>query len=214
MKIIGINGSPRKNWNTSTLLHKALEGAASMGAETELVNLYDLKYRGCISCFACKKKGGNLGTCAMRDDLSPLLEALKVADAIVFGSPLYYMNISSGMIALLERFLYSNSIYSDDKPNLYPKKTASAFIYTMNITAEDMAELNGKTYLSFYQEMLTERLGVAPKLLYSHFTYQFSDYKLYESPLSSEPGRAKQREEQFPLDCEAAYQMGKELINI
>ncbi|XWX63056.1 flavodoxin family protein [Desulfitobacterium sp. AusDCA] len=48
MKVIAINGSPRKNKNTATLLNKALEGA-----ETELIHLYDLNYKGCVSCFAC-----------------------------------------------------------------------------------------------------------------------------------------------------------------
>jgi len=42
MQVIGINGSPRKQWNTATLVAKALEGAAAQGAETELVHLYDL----------------------------------------------------------------------------------------------------------------------------------------------------------------------------
>jgi multimeric flavodoxin WrbA len=51
MKAIGVNGSPRKKWNTATLLKKALEGAASEGAKTALVHLYDLDYKGCISCF-------------------------------------------------------------------------------------------------------------------------------------------------------------------
>ena len=54
MKIIAINGSPRENKNTGTLLKKALEGAESCGAEIEFINLYDLDYKGCISCFACK----------------------------------------------------------------------------------------------------------------------------------------------------------------
>ena len=44
MKIMAFNGSPRKQWNTATLLGKALEGAASQGAETELIHLYDLDY--------------------------------------------------------------------------------------------------------------------------------------------------------------------------
>ena len=51
MKIMAFNGSPRKkNWNTVTLLEHALQGAASAGAETELVQLYDLDFSGCISC--------------------------------------------------------------------------------------------------------------------------------------------------------------------
>ena len=58
MKIMAFNGSPRKEWNTATLLKKTLEGASSQGAKTELIHLYDLNYKGCISCFACKEKGG------------------------------------------------------------------------------------------------------------------------------------------------------------
>jgi Multimeric flavodoxin WrbA len=58
VKIIAFNGSPRKEWNTATLLKKALKGAKSQGAETKLVHLYDLNYKGCISCFACKTIGG------------------------------------------------------------------------------------------------------------------------------------------------------------
>ena len=92
MTIIGINGSPRKKWNTATLLTKALEGAASQGADTELVHLYDLDYKGCISCFACKIiDGPHNGRCAVKDDLSPILKKIEdEADAIILGSPIYF----------------------------------------------------------------------------------------------------------------------------
>ena len=46
MNIMAFNGSPRKDWNTANLLNKALEGAASKGATTELIHLYDLNYKG------------------------------------------------------------------------------------------------------------------------------------------------------------------------
>lgn len=70
MNVIAVNGSPRKNWNTHILLGKALEGAKDAGAQTELVNLYDLEYKGCISCLACKLKNGkSLGRCALNDGL-------------------------------------------------------------------------------------------------------------------------------------------------
>ena len=55
MKIIAVNGSPRKNWNTDTLLRNVLDGAASAGAETEMVCLYDLNFKGCRSCI-CREK--------------------------------------------------------------------------------------------------------------------------------------------------------------
>jgi multimeric flavodoxin WrbA len=48
MKVLAFNGSPRRKWNTATLLNHALEGAASKGAETELIHLYDLRYKGCV----------------------------------------------------------------------------------------------------------------------------------------------------------------------
>ena len=69
--LIAINGSPRKNWNTATLLQHAMKGAADAGASTEMINLYSLNFKGCTSCFACKLKTRPHGSCAMKDDLSP-----------------------------------------------------------------------------------------------------------------------------------------------
>ncbi len=85
MKIYGINGSPRKNKNTATLLQKALEGvkeaAKDKEIETEIINLYDLNYTGCISCFACKRLGSNsYGKCAVKDNLQEVLEKVSQGD--------------------------------------------------------------------------------------------------------------------------------------
>jgi len=208
MKIIAINGSPRKNWNTATLLNKTLEGAASQKAETELINLYDLKYRGCISCFACKRKDGQHGKCAMKDDLTQVLEKLETADAIIFGSPIYYMNITSGMTALLERFLYSHSIYSAKIPTVYPRKIKAGFIYNMNATEEQVEEFGLKQSLSLRENMIARTLGVPMESLYSYDTYQFSEYDKYESSMFSEEAKAKQKDQQFPIDCQRAFDMG------
>jgi len=107
MKIVAINGSPRKTWNTATLLNKALEGAASQGAETQLIHLYDLNFKGCISCFACKTKGGkSYGQCAVQDDLTPVFKSIEEADAILLGAPIYLGRISGMMGAFFERLLF------------------------------------------------------------------------------------------------------------
>lgn len=104
-KVIAINGSPRKNANTATLLQKALEGAASAGAETEMIHLVDLNYKGCISCFACKRKGTQyVNSCAMRDDLSPVLEKAMQSDGVILGSPIYLGDVTSLMRGFIERF--------------------------------------------------------------------------------------------------------------
>jgi multimeric flavodoxin WrbA len=81
MKVLAINGSSRKTWNTTTLLNKALESAASEGAETEIIHLYDLNFKGCTSCFACKLKGGkSYRNCAYQDELSPVLKNVHKVD--------------------------------------------------------------------------------------------------------------------------------------
>ena len=91
MKALFINGSPRKNGNTAQLLKRAMDGAREAGAEVELVNLYDrnLNYKGCMSCFACKLKGGKKGVCSFKDDLQPILQKAVEADVLVCGSPNY-----------------------------------------------------------------------------------------------------------------------------
>lgn len=211
MKIIAINGSPRKSWNTATLLNKALEGATTHGAETELINLYDLEYKGCISCFACKRKDGVHGKCAMKDDLTPVLEKLETADAIIFGSPIYYMNITSSMLALLERFLFSHTIYSAEIPTVYPRKIQAGFIYTMNINEKLSGEFGIKGVLKTHQNPIERMLGTQLELLYCHDTYQFTDYDKYESSIFSKEAKAKQKAEQFPIDCKEAFEMGVRL---
>ena len=112
-EVLGINGSPRKAWNTATLLEKALEGAASVGARTELVHLYDLDFTGCTSCFACKLKGGkSYGRCAVRDELSPVLDRVREADALVLGSPIYFGTAAGMMRCCMERLLFPYLAYT------------------------------------------------------------------------------------------------------
>ena len=95
MKVFAINGSPRKTWNTAKLLQEVLKGAAAQGAETELIHLYDISFKGCTSCFGCKLKGGkSYGRCAMNDGLTPILEKLAGADTFVLGSPIYFGTVT------------------------------------------------------------------------------------------------------------------------
>lgn len=102
MKVIAINGSPRKNWNTAIMLQSALEGAKADGAETELINLYDYEYKGCVSCLACKRKGSKAnGLCAYKDALNTILEKCKEADALVLGAPIYFGDVTGMMRSFL-----------------------------------------------------------------------------------------------------------------
>ncbi|HQL87992.1 MAG TPA: flavodoxin family protein, partial [Lentisphaeria bacterium] len=114
MKVMAINGSPRKGWNTDMLLKNVLEGAASSGAETEMVYLYDLTFRGCVSCMACKlKKNTKLGRCVLKDELTPVLERAHEADVIVLASPIYFSEVTGEMRSFVERFLFQYLNYND-----------------------------------------------------------------------------------------------------
>ncbi|MBQ6599152.1 MAG: flavodoxin family protein, partial [Lentisphaeria bacterium] len=126
MKIIAVNGSPRKNWNTDTLLRNVLDGAASAGAETEMVCLYDLNFKGCRSCMACKlKKEPRPNRCIVRDDLTGVLDRVHQADAVVLGSPIYFSEVTGEMRSFFERFLFQYLNYDDYSKPLSPaKKTA------------------------------------------------------------------------------------------
>ena len=212
MKVLAVNGSPRKNGNTVALLKQAMDGAKSQGAETRRIDLYSMNYKGCISCFYCKRKDKPHGICAVRDDLTPILAELKETDILLLGSPIYYDNITSGMVAFLERFLFSNYIYSEEIPTVFPKVLPTGFIYDMNITQEQAQKVHLYSNLEKYQRSIKEVLGCRPELLYVYNTWQFSDYSKYESSIFSESEKRKQREEQFPLDCQAAYDLGAKLV--
>jgi multimeric flavodoxin WrbA len=132
-KVIAISGNPRKNGNTATLLQNSLDGAKSQGAETEFVHLIDLKYQGCISCFAYKRKNTKyIGKCALSDDLSPIFEKAMVADAIVLSFPIYVSNITGLMHSFMEHFAFMNISYSNKKSWYETSPKNGAFIYTMN----------------------------------------------------------------------------------
>lgn len=77
-KIIIIDGGPRKNMNTAQLLQRFAEGAKSVGENIEVksVRLYDLEYKGCMSCMACKLKGKSSNICRFKDALTPVLEEI------------------------------------------------------------------------------------------------------------------------------------------
>lgn len=216
MKIYAINGSPRKNKNTAMLLQKALDGAKASAKdkeiETEIINLYDLNYTGCKSCFACKRLGGkSYGKCAVKDDIYEVLEKLSQADGIIFGTPVYFGNITGQLQSFLERLLFPNFEYDKNYTSIAPKKMATAFIYTMNVSEEIMDMVNYKLTFSKIESSI-ERIFTKPKIMYSNDTYQFDDYSKYKSDAFSEEAKAAHRKNQFPLDCQKAFEIGASLI--
>lgn len=208
MNVLALNGSPRKSWNTATLLNKALEGAASQGASTEIIHLYDLNYKGCISCFACKLKGGkSYGKCAYQDDLTPVLEKIAAADAIFLGSPIYFGNVTGEMRSLIERMAFPHLVYDKNYSSLLEKKKPVGFIYTMNIKADMIHEWDYDILLSVTERTFKRIFGAA-EALYVTDTCQFNDYDKYVTTAFDAAAKKKRHLEVFPQDCEKAIAMG------
>jgi len=125
MKILAINGSPRKQGNTSNIIAAMLAGAESVGAETTQVRLHDIDLKGCMGCLTCRQ---NPGVCKQQDDLSPYLEALKTCHGYVIGSPIYMYHVSGQMKIFVDR------VYS-----LYISRAGADGVYDSALPA-------GKTY--------------------------------------------------------------------
>jgi multimeric flavodoxin WrbA len=211
MKVMAFNGSPRKKWNTATLLKKALEGASSQGAETKLINLYDLNFKGCISCFACKTKDGkSYGRCAVKDDLTPLLKEILDVQCIILGSPFYFGTATGQMRSFMERLFFPFYSYTDPPESLFSRKIPTGFIYTLGATEEMAKELGFDHHIKL-NEMFLERIFGATESLCSYDTSQFEDYAKMFAPRFDPEKKARRRREVFPIDCDKAFEMGVRL---
>jgi len=210
-QVLAINGSPRKKWNTATLLQNALDGAASQGAETELVHLYDLTYSGCTSCFACKLKGGrSYGKCAVQDELTPVLEKITDVDALILGSPIYFGTVTGEMRCFMERLLFPYLAYTSPPSTLFERKIRTAFIYTMNVSEQQMKDYYYTVHTALNKSIFNRTFGHAESL-FSFETLQFEDYdKVVFSYFNAEERKERHRTV-FPQDCRRAFELGVRL---
>ena len=190
------------------MLEKAIEGAVAQGAETDLIHLYDLDFKGCISCFACKKRDGkSYGKCAVKDDLTPVYAAIKRADAIILGSPIYFGNTTGQFRSFMERLLFPYYVYTTPRQTLYPRKISTGLIYTMNVSEEEAQILGYDRLFGTIEDYMRLIFGHAVSIM-SYDTYQFKDYSKVVSDGFNVAHKKKRRQEVFPKDCQKAYDIG------
>ena len=87
MKVLGVVGSRRKSGNTAYLVQQALKAIESKEVETELIFLGDYNIRGCTGCEGCK----DTYKCVVMDDMQKIYPLIINSDAIVLGSPTYFI---------------------------------------------------------------------------------------------------------------------------
>ena len=101
-KIVAFVGSPRKGGNTDTLVSQMLSAAEKAGAKTEKVYLGDMKINPCKACDACRKV--NPPKCVQKDDFAAAAEKMIAADAIIFGTPVYWWTMSAQSKPFMDRW--------------------------------------------------------------------------------------------------------------
>jgi multimeric flavodoxin WrbA len=214
MKVLAINGSPRKTWNTAMLLEQALAGAASQGANTAIIHLYELNYKGCLSCFACKKRNGkNYGNCAVEDDLAPIFAEIKTSAALILGSPIYFGDVTGAMRSFMERLLFPCLVYSLPRQTLFPGNIRTGLIYTMNAPAEEAQRFGYDRLFKANERIMKMIFGHAESFM-SYDTYQFEDYSKVVADGIDHERKKKRRQEIFPSDCRKAFEMGARLLQL
>ena len=208
MKTVVINASPRRKWNTAEIMKEAAKGAESVGAEVEYIDLYKLDLHGCMSCLICKKEDKERCKCYWKDDLSPVIERILDADALLIGSPIYFGEPTSHYRALLERLLFCVLSY-DGEGSYFEGKINVGLFFTMNVPKE--------LYENIYHKNLEYSINLFSMLNGEIKTYpvcdtvQVRDYSQYKISIFNEEDKKAHRERQFPIDLENAFKIGAEL---
>lgn len=210
-KIIAINASPRKKWNTGTLIRETARGAESEGAEVKVIDLYKLdKFTGCISCFGCKLPA-SLGKCIYQDALAPVLEAIRHADGLILGTPNYLGDVTAGFRALYERLIFQSLSYKMEPRSYNNHLIPVLFIMTSNAPEEFYTPDGYGRMISNYQNTLNGMVGPA-KVMICGNTLQVKDYSKYHWAMFDPDAKKARHEAVFPTEREKAFALGAEML--
>ncbi len=188
MKIVNLLGSPRKNSNSSAIAGRFCTTAERLGAEVRTFTLNKLNFRGCQGCMACKTK---LDRCALNDDLTEVLEAVREADILVLASPVYYWDVSSQMKAFLDRtfsYVVPDYMTNPEKSRLKPGKKL-VFILTQNNPEKN-------SYTNIFE-----------KFDYFFRVYGFSETRQIRDFETNEPGVAETHQDVMGLAEKTAEEL-------
>lgn len=102
MKVLAVNGSPRKGGNTESLIKMVFKELEEAGIETELLHIGNKSIHGCTACAKCWENKDE--KCVVKgDEVNEYIQKLKEADAVILGSPTYFANMSSELKAFIDR---------------------------------------------------------------------------------------------------------------
>lgn len=206
-KIVAVNCGPRKGWNTDSLISEAIRGAQSMGADVIRFDLYKLeKYSGCLSCFGCKREKYK-GRCIQRDGLTPVLDTIRHADALIIASPNYLSELTAAFRAMYERLIFQNLTYNKDNPCCNSHMIPVLLIMTSNAPDNTYNQL-----LEGYQKTFERFIGPAEVFVCGD-TMQINDYSKtdWEWSIFNPDEKLIRHKTIFPEEKKEAFEKGVQL---
>ena len=199
MKTIVINAGPKRRDCNARLAKSSLEGAESVGAEVEYVDLYKLNLSGCRVCLICKNDE-DVCKCFWRDELSPLIERIFEADCVLIAAPIFFSQPTSHYMALLERLVYCMVSYRTG--NKFKGKVNVGLFYTINYPM-DYFEKSVRPHMKQSEDLLKMLNGKVVIETYQNISKNMSS--------NSTDDELKLKKEQFASDLESVFEIGAEL---
>lgn len=199
MKSIVINADPKRKGINAKLMKSAVDGAQSVGAEVEYVDLYKFDFSGCRVCLICKRDE-DVCKCYWRDELSSLIERIFVCDSLLIGVPIFFSHPSSHYMALLERLIYSMVSYNTG--NKFKGKVNVGLFYTINYS-KDYFESSVRPNLKQSEDLLKMLNG---KVVID----SFSNISRNDVSNKSED-EINSKERQLAMDLESIFEIAADL---
>ncbi len=172
MKVLVISSSPRKNGNTELLLHEIIKGIEDAGGKIRFIRLQDLEICPCRECLRCHKNG----RCVINDDMQTLYTEIINMDAMVFGSPIFFMSISAQGKTFIDRcqpfwamkYLLKKSFIHQEKPprkGIFVSVGATEFPYLFDGAVRVVKSLFKVIEVEYQDELLIRKIDEKGQIL-------------------------------------------------
>lgn len=206
MKVLILNASPRKQWNTAKVLQEAQRGALAAGHEVTYIDVYDIGGMGCRSCLVCKnQRMANPCQCYWQDALTPIINRVYTVDRLILGAPIYFGHTPSQFHAITERVCF---------PALSYDTYGSTFQGSIDVDVFLTMNANEAYYKASYESVFQNECKTYSLLngnVYIHPVYdtlQVSDYSQYRMAAWDPVHKQAVHDSEFPTALAHAFQVG------
>jgi len=188
MKLLGINGSPRRGGNTEILLNNALFGAKTKGAEIESIALNNLKFAPCQECDIMPENG----ICLIKDGMATVYEKVLSADAVIIASPVFFGSVSAQTKMMIDRFQCVWLAQFEYGKKMFLKARPGAFICVEASTRKDFFDNSRAVVKNLFATIDVK------------YTYELLVTGMEKKGLAN----------QFPEVLEKAYRLGEDIVSV